>query len=119
MMGVRRGRRSFFFFFFNDPATTEIYTLSLHDALPILPGARPPPPRISSRSPAFSPARGRTGGPPSSSLTRPPDRESARLDPSHSPISDALFCLNKKTLAVSESTGFRLVASPLVTSGVC
>src|SRR5207244_11973806 len=28
---------SIFFFFFNDPATTEIYTLSLHDALPILP----------------------------------------------------------------------------------
>src|SRR2546425_9473094 len=30
----------FFFFFFNDTATTEIYTLSLHDALPILPAAR-------------------------------------------------------------------------------
>src|SRR5438309_7078791 len=30
----------FFFFFFNDPATTEIYTLSLHDALPIL-GIKP------------------------------------------------------------------------------
>src|SRR2546427_4396124 len=30
---------SFFFFFFNDTATTEIYTLSLHDALPILHGA--------------------------------------------------------------------------------
>src|SRR6266550_5496443 len=29
---------SFVFFFFNDTATTEIYTLSLHDALPILPG---------------------------------------------------------------------------------
>src|SRR5690554_7123691 len=29
-----------FFFFFNDTATTEIYTLSLHDALPILPGSR-------------------------------------------------------------------------------
>src|SRR5580693_10782901 len=29
----------FFFFFFNDPATTEIYTLSLHDALPISPEA--------------------------------------------------------------------------------
>src|SRR6266480_2482203 len=28
----------FFFFFFNDTATTEIYTLSLHDALPICPG---------------------------------------------------------------------------------
>src|SRR2546430_16204513 len=32
---------SFFFFFFNDTATTEIYTLSLHDALPILPEPRP------------------------------------------------------------------------------
>src|SRR5260221_10722211 len=31
-----------FFFFFNDTATTEIYTLSLHDALPILPRARAP-----------------------------------------------------------------------------
>src|SRR6266850_7428688 len=30
----------FFFFFFNDTATTEIYTLSLHDALPIQPGGR-------------------------------------------------------------------------------
>src|SRR5256885_10247352 len=30
------------FFFFNDTATTEIYTLSLHDALPISPGRRPP-----------------------------------------------------------------------------
>src|SRR5215813_15523840 len=33
---------SFFFFFFNDTATTEIYTLSLHDALPILPGSCAP-----------------------------------------------------------------------------
>src|SRR2546428_5770684 len=32
----------FFFFFFNDTATTEIYTLSLHDALPISHGAGPP-----------------------------------------------------------------------------
>src|SRR2546428_8425316 len=32
---------TFFFFFFNDTATTEIYTLSLHDALPIWPGPRP------------------------------------------------------------------------------
>src|SRR6266571_9487388 len=31
----------FFFFFFNDPATTESYTLSLHDALPIWPVVRP------------------------------------------------------------------------------
>src|SRR2546422_10350699 len=33
--------QSFFFFFFNDTATTEIYTLSLHDALPIVRRARP------------------------------------------------------------------------------
>src|SRR5580704_19638150 len=39
---------SSFFFFFNDTATTEIYTLSLHDALPILPRA----------SSSMSPARG-------------------------------------------------------------
>src|SRR5689334_25252969 len=32
------------FFFFNDTATTEIYTLSLHDALPISASSRPPPP---------------------------------------------------------------------------
>src|SRR2546426_12825584 len=40
-----------FFFFFNDTATTEIYTLSLHDALPISPGA-----------PGTPPARARRGG---------------------------------------------------------
>src|SRR5258706_3922435 len=43
------------FFFFNDTATTEIYTLSLHDALPIcsprLPGRRDPKPRAASRGP--------------------------------------------------------------------
>ena len=35
-MSVTSSSLFFFFFFFNDPATTEIYTLSLHDALPIL-----------------------------------------------------------------------------------
>ncbi|CAG9197929.1 hypothetical protein BVI434_1430017 [Burkholderia vietnamiensis] len=38
----------FFFFFFNDTATTEIYTLSLHDALPIW-RARPTRPRFTAR----------------------------------------------------------------------
>src|SRR5256885_13678611 len=39
-----RASRFFFFFFFNDTATTEIYTLSLHDALPIyLRGVAPAP----------------------------------------------------------------------------
>src|SRR5215212_10202650 len=41
----------FFFFFFNDTATTEIYTLSLHDALPISPASPPPAPGRSSAAP--------------------------------------------------------------------
>src|SRR5438132_4648490 len=47
----------FFFFFFNDTATTEIYTLSLHDALPILPIKRPMAPKhtMRNRSAAFGP----------------------------------------------------------------
>src|SRR5215475_14808011 len=72
----------FFFFFFNDTATTEIYTLSLHDALPILP--RPAPAdRIcwQERRPP-RPAR--------------KDRKSTRLNSSHVKISYAVFCLKKK-----------------------
>src|SRR2546425_8951063 len=45
------------FFFFNDTATTEIYTLSLHDALPISPPARGP-----ARSVAQHGVRARAGG---------------------------------------------------------
>src|SRR5256885_5002346 len=79
------------FFFFNDTATTEIYTLSLHDALPIsppledLPGAArgTPPTRPSPR------ARRRRGS------TRA-DRKSTRLNSSHLVISYAVFCLKKK-----------------------
>src|SRR5205085_8929271 len=88
----------FYFFFFNDPATTEIYTLSLHDALP-----------ISNNAPQFS----RTGGRPVfldngnvvvmiddktgfSSTAGEVDRKSTRLNSSHSQISYAVFCLKKK-----------------------
>src|SRR5207249_10882321 len=55
-------RSSFSFFFFNDTATTEIYTLSLHDALPISPSAatsRPGPP-AATRCPALRRERWRT-----------------------------------------------------------
>src|SRR6266513_5015114 len=70
------------FFFFNDPATTEIYTLSLHDALPISRPRQPPA--------APSPAIGRAA-------RRPPaDRKSTRLNSSHVSISYAVFCLKKK-----------------------
>src|SRR2546427_5900921 len=48
----------FFFFFFNDTATTEIYTLSLHDALPIYrPPANTPPRRVRKAKPAVSRVR--------------------------------------------------------------
>src|SRR2546422_9171831 len=101
-----------FFFFFNDTATTEIYTLSLHDALPI----------------SFSDAVRKmdpkarliaTGGDPdvfhdwnSAQLANPPgtfnylsthfvvttDRKSTRLNSSHGYISYAVFCLKKKKI---------------------
>src|SRR3712207_9399905 len=95
------------FFFFNDTATTEIYTLSLHDALPIL---NPRPWR-----------QGRGGAPvvlsdgvaaPSTTFAhaafasarhylvwrsvRTRDRKSTRLNSSHANISYAVFCLKKK-----------------------
>src|SRR5437762_14068191 len=74
-----------FFFFFNDPATTEIYTLSLHDALPI----------SSSRwaRAIHSPKRTATRSPRS---LRGTDRKSTRLNSSHRCISYAVFCLKKK-----------------------
>src|SRR5258708_11215444 len=79
------------FFFFNDTATTEIYTLSLHDALPIygltgLPAAFEHDgidacvPAAHTRSPA----------------TVRIDRKSTRLNSSHQIISYAVFCLKKK-----------------------
>src|SRR6266849_9133685 len=68
----------FFFFFFNDTATTEIYTLSLHDALPIY-GAH---------------WCNRRDGPDRAGGDR--DRKSTRLNSSHEWISYAVFCLKKK-----------------------
>src|SRR6202022_4979101 len=68
-----------FFFFFNDTATTEIYTLSLHDALPIY-------------LRFHRPAQGGRGQPRRPGL----DRKSTRLNSSHTVISYAVFCLKKK-----------------------
>src|SRR2546426_9007285 len=67
----------FFFFFFNDTATTEIYTLSLHDALPISARARPRA-RRRIRRPARA-ARCRDGGP----APRAPARRSWRRSEEH------------------------------------
>src|SRR5947209_14664056 len=70
-----------FFFFFNDTATTEIYTLSLHDALPIYFIADEDRTEWLHRPRAHP----RTG-----------DRKSTRLNSSHANISYAVFCLKKK-----------------------
>src|SRR2546429_5158909 len=75
------------FFFFNDTATTEIYTLSLHDALPIF--DRPRPLNLQPRR-QQTPAHGHTTHP----YDR--DRKSTRLNSSHGYISYAVFCLKKK-----------------------
>src|SRR2546422_7451488 len=90
-----------FFFFFNDTATTEIYTLSLHDALPILSScgesARCGEKARRGRACHYRP--GETRRPQS---TRCPghlavgDRKSTRLNSSHGYISYAVFCLKKK-----------------------
>src|SRR5947209_9386638 len=85
----------FLFFFFNDTATTEIYTLSLHDALPIFAvraracdvlrhAARL---RRSRRDGRDDGVRGDHAG---------EDRKSTRLNSSHANISYAVFCLKKK-----------------------
>src|SRR5437899_3621953 len=80
-------------FFYNVTATTEIYTLSLHDALPIYAGAQaagalaralPVAVRRAPLQPAF-PVRARAA-----------DRKSTRLNSSHLGISYAVFCLKKK-----------------------
>src|SRR6266850_945626 len=75
------------FFFFNDTATTEIYTLSLHDALPI---RRWSSPKMRVRAAGTdSPAQ-------TASSPCAPDRKSTRLNSSHLVISYAVFCLKKK-----------------------
>src|SRR5256885_6994337 len=99
----------FSFFFFNDTATTEIYTLSLHDALPIS-GRRGRSRPHGHRGEGLRPAEGayralsrrrvRGGLPPQGEgrggAHRREDRKSTRLNSSHLVISYAVFCLKKK-----------------------
>src|SRR2546426_10448713 len=87
----------FFFFFFNDTATTEIYTLSLHDALPISVVQIPPEARVQLDAQPFhevgrdvAVVRGMAAHPAGR------DRKSTRLNSSHLVISYAVFCLKKK-----------------------
>src|SRR3712207_7879282 len=99
-------------FFFNDTATTEIYTLSLHDALPISrggggeerPALRTGAPAVQQRA-GLRPGPGLEGGAGDGALRagthlgaarRTGDRKSTRLNSSHANISYAVFCLKKK-----------------------
>src|SRR3712207_6934815 len=99
-------------FFFNDTATTEIYTLSLHDALPISAAAHPREVGgvfaggvdvqhdgdIRERERLAEVARERAG-------TRVEvDRKSTRLNSSHANISYAVFCLKKKKAITDKTT---------------
>src|SRR2546430_5560230 len=98
------------FFFFNDTATTEIYTLSLHDALPIFDSDDADRARLGrTRSAIYLQPHGLW-------LVRPrlrprvrrqqrlsgigEDRKSTRLNSSHSQISYAVFCLKKKKITL-------------------
>src|SRR5688572_33326359 len=85
-------------FFFNDTATTEIYTLSLHDALPILRRSRVGGPPVVLRQLPHRPRRLRWQGVELllAEAGVVGDRKSTRLNSSHSQISYAVFCLKKK-----------------------
>src|SRR3712207_7167493 len=90
-------------FFFNDTATTEIYTLSLHDALPIFRAIQPgihSGPRAVMPSVTF-------GGRPALKVggrEQAEDRKSTRLNSSHANISYAVFCLKKKKIDSTTQT---------------
>src|SRR5471030_1964997 len=92
-----RRRERHGYYFLNDTAPTEIYTLSLHDALPI---SRCDPGRCRRRA-RRARARRETRAP-----RRPRDRKSTRLNSSHLGISYAVFCLKKKNAFVNRRSNF-------------
>src|SRR3712207_8348205 len=102
-----------YFFFFNDTATTEIYTLSLHDALPIFIGTVgdaavvPAPVEVTRSNGTTATLTENLQGTllnagPMPTLHR--DRKSTRLNSSHANISYAVFCLKKKKINIYEIT---------------
>src|SRR3712207_6937833 len=112
---MRASRVKTVVFFFNDTATTEIYTLSLHDALPISKASgisrrgwirenramcdR----RAEGRNPFLQCQSYYAGG--------RQDRKSTRLNSSHANISYAVFCLKKKKVAMAKPFSIQSVTS--------
>src|SRR3712207_9326470 len=80
-------------FFFNDTATTEIYTLSLHDALPICARTDTFAAALAEREAELGRLREKAAD---ASAQLAEDRKSTRLNSSHANISYAVFCLKKK-----------------------
>src|SRR5256885_12716429 len=93
----------FCFFFFNDTATTEIYTLSLHDALPISFFRLSRETRACRCTSRAAPHHPRRVGPSVPGGGRRRDRKSTRLNSSHLVISYAVFCLKKKQITLFPS----------------
>src|SRR5438067_3548168 len=100
-------------FYFVTPATTEIYSLSLHDALPIWTSYRSSTRRAADRpSPPASSRQSRRRGdrrrqaPSAGQRSAPPARsEEHTSEPSHVSISYAVFCLKKKKTGISSMRG--------------
>src|SRR5256885_11581146 len=86
------------FFFFNDTATTEIYTLSLHDALPISISFVRRPSAIGEERVVVEQAKAGPALGLKFDVFGRRDRKSTRLNSSHLVISYAVFCLKKKKI---------------------
>src|SRR3712207_9418406 len=80
-------------FFFNDTATTEIYTLSLHDALPIYAEVA-----VNRFKAVAAEIETEQEPAPNDVAKANPDRKSTRLNSSHANISYAVFCLKKNNM---------------------
>src|SRR5256885_12182615 len=108
---------SLFFFFFNDTATTEIYTLSLHDALPICgEGSTVPGGRWNVAANYALAAGHRAKAIHDGSFVWAdygPDRKSTRLNSSHLVISYAVFCLKTKNLTRAPHDNYPFTLSTL------
>src|SRR5688572_32714536 len=108
-----------FVFFFNDTATTEIYTLSLHDALPIWRFSRTSAVRCSGCRSTRTSCSSLIGRRVDSNVRRHgfpqilggKDRKSTRLNSSRSQISYAVFCLKKKTIKLDDDLTITAIES--------